>query len=59
MLSAWTCRYMFGCREDGCTIGGKFILLFIIIIKLYFQAHMQTITNAQRTHSIALHSWAI
>ena len=35
------------------------IIFIIIIIKLYFQAHMQTITKAQRTHSIALHSWAI
>ena len=25
--------------------------IIIIIIKLYFQAHMQTITKAQRTHS--------
>ena len=24
--------------------------IIIIIIKLYFQAHMQTITKAQRTH---------
>ena len=36
-----------------------FFYFFISFIKLYFQAHMQTITKAQRTHSIALHSWAI
>ena len=30
------------------------LLLFCIIIKLYFQAHMQVTTKAQRTHSIAV-----
>ena len=38
---------------------GSTIFYIFFIIKLYFQAHMQTITKAQRTHSIALHSWAI
>ena len=37
----------------------RVIIIIIFIIKLYFQAHMQTITKTQRTHSIALHSWAI
>ena len=28
--SAWTCTYLSGCRENGCTIGGKFILNIIL-----------------------------
>ena len=34
----------------------QLLLFIIIIIRLYFQAHMQVTTKAQRTHSIALYS---
>ena len=46
-------------RLGICLPRGRSRSIIFIIIKLYFQAHMQTITKAQRTHSIALHSWAI
>ena len=41
------------------TIKRELGILLNFIIKLWFQAHMQATTKAQKTHSTALYSWAI